>query len=827
MLKIRFMISGNGKFEIKKRLSKGILEVEIKILSDFSGFIPIADLAFTGKPDYSFVGGMFYTKDDEFDLDKKLDLNFPYTSYCKFRVPGIKKYGKFWKSLVYSKMPIVAVQSNNKLFAVEFEPVIKSSKGKEIVPFIAMKSKKGKVSVSFAIFGKFPIMRKKEIWMGFGKRREINYEFSGGEKIKLCFKLTDMNGSWNDFTIAYFRGRIKNEKLNYDSVKKNAGNVKTAFWRAWDDKLGAFAQLPWKNCPGFSLDNLTWGLTSYESVNMNYFRDYFMESGDMDYLYWSHRLEKIFTNPKIVRKPRFGRGIIWKELTGVSGRELLGVTYLYTGYAGYPGGQATIALNLMNYGLKERREELLKLGRSSLEYIVSTQNRDGSWPAAKRQIPEFPVRSSSYEKLKTTGGSAECVRALLLGWKFFGDKKFFYSAMHGLEFLKPSKGNACIGVNVLRDIGKDEIEGLSAVYAVNAFLDSYEMTGKKEFLSSALIWASHMLTWFYMWESEIVKLKGFFHPISQSITPRISPYESVLIVPLCARLFEKTKDVLWKNIALMEYGKISRYIEPDGGLCECYFPDWLDGISSIPMEQTFATAELLNASMAISKLCNISLKIKNKNQPRCIGKKIGYSKNNDFVEAFQNGKSIAKFDFKNFSIYIEKKRAELSLFNPYSKKNMIKESLRSRLAGGFAITNAPSDIYSIISGVKAPEKEIAARLCLYSKQKKIKWGAEIISEFPFRLRFFSESSLHRIEGVVKITRDSGKTRISFEPLEIRTLGCGVVCSQALFPVADSGINVMGEFDRILKLGKKKCFDISCQSNWTHHGIFRQNISMEA
>jgi hypothetical protein len=158
---------------------------------------------------------------------------------------------------------------------------------------------------------------------------------------------------------------------------------------------------------------------------------------------------------------------------------------------------------------------------------------------------------------------------------------------------------------------------------------------------------------------------------------------------------------------------------------------------------------------------------------------------------------------------------------------MLKASLRGSFASGLYVSNASEEIKSVISGMKGHDNQKLMNLCLFSTQKKTRWGSEIISAYPLIIRFFTESALHRIDGVAKINSKSGKIRISFEPLEIRVLGCGLSCSQVIFPVAEKGIKVDEKFDRVLKKGSIAGYDISLQSNWTHHGLFRQNIALEA
>lgn len=815
----------NKEIDIIRKEKNGYCTIRLSFKEDLSGFFPFAHFEFSGEPVYSFVGGMFYTDKKEFDLNEKLNLSFPYTSYYKFRIPPLRRDGKFYKSLIYVKMPVAVFQFGDHYIAVEFQPVAKTSHGKEIVPFVAIESRRGRISVRFAISTEFPIIRKKNIWLGFGKREKISTPFSKGEKISFRFRIVEKKGNWKDYVMEYFRKNAEAVKISNDLVRSNISRVKYALWRAWDEKFGTFAQLPLKNVPGFSLVNFAWGLSSYEAVNMNYFRSYYEITGDDDYIYWSKRLENLFLSGLLFAKPEKGKGMIWHELTKTTDRKIYGIPYLYTGYAGYPGGQATIALNLANYGLDYGKPELLKLAKLTMDYIVSTQNPNGSWPAAIKHRFEPPIRSS-YEKLKTTGGSAECVRALLLGSKIFKDKKYEQSALMGMRFLSPGKGNSCIGANVLRDIGKDEKEGLSSVYVVNAFLDAFEQFGEKDYLEKAKIWAAHMLTWFYMWESVKLKLKGYFHPISLSITPRISPYESILAVTTFIRLYRLTGDELWKRMAVICYKRVSELVEKDGGLCECFFPDWLDGIDTIPMEQTFATAELLKASIEMAKLMKIKLRKMEKHKIREGKKNLNYLIKDGVLEVLSGKKMIMRFDPKNFIISLNGRKIELSIYNPYGKRNRLAYAATGRIKEWLPFFASPEDIKDALWGISHIKGEDSIKFHPYSKIRKTAWGLKIIESNPFTFTFISESKFHKISGIARVEQGR-KAKIVFDPLEIRTLGHGINCRQVLFPVSSGKVMAFFDYDRILRTKGLEAYDISLKANWTHHGLFRQRIAIVA
>lgn len=853
----------NSDYSLKltKRKYKNISTVSVKLnFVKNKNFVKILDISMNDSPLYSFVSGMFYSYGSEFDLNKKPPVRYPYSSYYKFRIPSIEKEGKVYKSLIYSKLPLIILQFKNYYVAVEFNPITKTSYGKELVPLISFECKNGKTEISFAICNDFKMKVKKNIWLGKGSKIRYQMPFEKNETLKLNFKITKKKGFWFEHIEYYFRkNKINNTKISEAEVKETIKNLKTALWRAWDDKFGTFAQLPWKEIPGFALDKYSWGLLSYEAVNMVYFYDYWLVSKDEDYFYWVEKLRELFLNTNISHKPKHGRGKIWYEMTDNDGKKLTGFYYNYTGYAGYPGGQATIALYLLQYFLKRKQnegyadEKILRSAKQSLEYIISTQNKDGSWPSAIEQCKETKLRKKDFILYKTTGGTAECVKALLLGYKILKKKKYLIAAKKGLEFLVPKKesGFSCRGVNILRDIGKDEVEGVSAIYAINAFLDGYNVFKKKKYLDYAIIWSDYMLTWFYWWNSDALKLKGYFHPISESITPRISPYESLLTVNACLRLYRTTKNIFWKKMAMLIYKKVLTLREKDGGMCECYCPGYLEGLYTIPMEQTFATAELLKASMNISKMQKFKLFNKKKEKFTEKGEKIGYKIGKN-LSIFNRDKELLRFDFKNFKMpqmgdMLNNIGIDLSFYDPFSEYNLTKSKIKNKFKTRWRkVILSFSDYKSLFKGMEAPQKIKVIKFKPFSKQKKTFYDIQVLNKYPLTFKIVSETKLYRVESILKIILKNKKLYLFYDPLTIKTLKNNLYCRQVLFVLGLSSAKIQknkreivikskkrkirikgNSFDTFLQDENKIAFDLSLKTNWTHHGIYKDKILLTA
>lgn len=818
-----------------------VVRRKVKLDAGFEGAVKVAEFSFPGEPTYTFVSGMFYTDKKVFDAcSERINLNFPYTTYYKFRIPDIKLDGETYRSAVYCKLPLVAVQFEDYHVLVRFPPFVKIS-GTEVPLFLSLRSDGSEVKLSFALCNDFEIKTKRSVWLGFGRKERIRVPVKRNAEIKLAFEIVRRRGEWLRSISDAFENPTHRPALlplpprvsvPRKKIRSILLHIKTAFYRAWNERFGTFAQLPWKRAPGFALDNYHFSLLTYEAVRLNYFYDCWKISGDTDYLRWAKRLRELFLDPRLMLKPKRGRGIIWYELTNCNDKRIFGYFYLSAGYAGYPGGQATIALNLLRYSSRTGDAELKRLARLSLEYLVSTQNRDGSWPAGIKQTREIKLRFGRYESRVTTGGTAECARALLLGYKIFGRKKYLRAALKALNYLRPSRGSI-LAYNTLRDIGMDEVEGISSIYAVHAFLDAYEQLKDEKFLECAKAWACYFLTWFYWWRAGNLNMRGLFHPISYSITPRVSPYESLLSVNLCLRLYKVTKRAFWKRLALFTYKRVLEFLERDHGLCECYFPDYLRGFATIPMEQTFATAELLNATLAVAKLLRFdfdSLRPRERESPS-EGEKLSYTLSPYCLAVFRRNEPLLTFNYRDFRFERVNNKVEwmeISFHNPYSLANRMRTALKNALKP-LPLLLAPLDIKSLMLGIRGPAEEKGIKLSPYSAVKKRFASVKILSEHPLTLRVVSRSSLHEIDSTISFRYRGKKLSILFDPIVIRVLSSGVRCRQVLFPVVKvrrgSDVKILGNFDRVLREKNLVACDISLKTNWTDYGIYRDRVEI--
>jgi hypothetical protein len=580
---------------------------------------------------YSFIGGMWYSK-DKFSFEQNISLPYPFKTYYTIKIPDVIYDDKICRSLIYVKTPVLIIQFEDKCISIEFDPII-NIKDEEVYPFICLDEDDENYIVSFYLFSSFDLKKKENAWLGFGKKENISIKLDLNEKFKFSVK-TSVFKSWEDVLLEKFKN------IDYKDVSlKNVDQIflksnKTLF-RSYDNLTGSFLQLPWRKTPGFTFVNSSYSLLSYEAVRLDYFTKWYEITKDIQFKIWSEKLRDLFINPNLYTKPRkLGQGIIWYNMTNLTKKGLMGYFYMNTGYSGYPGGQATISYHLLQYLNQVNDKEIKTQVEKSLEYIMTTQHENGSWPMAIKQEGFLKLRPEKLSNYITSGGTGEAARALIHGYKLFNNEKMKEAAIKALSFLE-DKYPICY--NGLRDIGIMEAEAFSAVSIINAFLDGYDLTKNKEYLSSALTYSFYTLSWFYLYDSKKLKTSFNFHPISYSITPRLSPYETVWVISTLKRLSKYVKDDIWNSISKNCFNNVLQFITSNNGLCEGVFQDYLKEFKYLPMEQTFATTELMNASLHYSNVKKLK-KIDDK-KPVYLDKYLKFKKEKDEL-LLTNGKDI-------------------------------------------------------------------------------------------------------------------------------------------------------------------------------------------
>ena len=781
---------------------------------------------------YSFIGGMWYSK-EKFSLENDISLPYPFSTYYTTEILDKYHEDNLCRSLIYVKMPLMVLQFKDECIAIEFDPVIKL-KNKEIFPFISLYEDDNNYIVSFYLFNSFYIKEKNQAWLGFGKKRKIDLDLESGITFNFSVR-TKKFENWKDAVKSFIIKKIPNtiEIKNPKNVFKQG---KQALWRSYDNLTGSFLQLPWRKSTDFTFVNSSYTLLSYEAVRLHYFSKWYKQINDKQFLDWKNKIRDHFINPKLfIEKPKDGEGIIWYNMTNLTRHGLQGFFYMDCGYAGYPGGQATIAFHILKYLRDVDDEKIEHLVKKSLKYILSTQKKNGAWPMAIRQEGLVRLRPENLQLYETHGGTGECIRALLLGYKKFNNKKMKKAALDALTYLE-TVNPVCY--NGLRDIGIQEPEAFSAVSIIDAFLDAYEIINDKKYLDYALIYAYYTLTWFYLYNTENLSLEFNFHPISYSITPRLSPYENLLIVSTYLRLNTLTSNKLWIKLAKKSYSEGIKWITKNGGLCEGIFPFYLSYLKRLPMEQTFATVELMNAasqfiSMEKNDIENIDRSSKNK---------LEIKQKEELLNIVYNSKVMLSFDFKKFKIVFIKGvelndyGISLSFYDPYSLKNKlvrkVKKYLRGRV-GKFIL--GISDAKYFLKGVYRDKTSDTIRIRPFEIHKKKAMDVQIEGALAHG---YCETDIHRIEFTITSKKRGEKLHIFFDPLIIKVLDHDLSCKQVFFPIVGkklekkgynqldfNGFIMKGDFKNVVSTDEFTAVDQTLSTNWTHGGMYKGNFEI--
>ncbi len=776
---------------------------------------------------YAFAGGMWYTGDG-FSFEQKISLPYPFSTYYTTKILDKKCGDAICRSLYYVKMPLVVLQFKDECICIEFDPVITIGKT-ETIPFISLSENEDNYIISFYLFNEFYIKEKEHAWLGIGRKKKTVLELKTDDEFKFSVKIKKYK-EWTEAIRSFAIDRVS-DKVEVRDAENVFKKGKQALFRSYDHLIGSFLQLPWRNSPGFTFVNSSYSLLSYEAVRLHYFTKWYEETGDKQFLAWSVQLRNLFTNPKLyTTKLRRGKGTVWYNMTNLTRDGLEGYFYMDCGYGGYPGGQGTIAFHLLQYLRYNNDKEIEDFTKKSLDYIITTQNANGSWPMATRHEGLIGLRPEKLNLYETHGGTAECIRALLAGYNQFKNKQMKNAALKGLHYLE---NRYPICYNGLRDIGIREPEAFSAVSIVDAYLDAYELTKDKKHLNNALMYAYYTLTWIYFYDAKNLKLKYGFHPISYSITPRLSPYESVWLVSTYLRLYNFTRDKLWKQMAKAIYTETTRWITNNGGLCEGIFPRFLDKLQPLPMEQTFATVELLRASSHFFT----QNKKKEHKTIELRDKKIEFRKEKDIVVILYDKKEMIRFDVRQCKVifirgaYLNKHGISFSFFDSYSLRNRIKMIIKKYIRGRYGkFVLGVSEAKYVLNGVHGPKKTNAVKIDPFEKHNK---KNIYVSVNKNSAAGYCKTVLHKIEFTITATKKDKKLYVSFEPLSIKVLDHDVSSKQILFPIIGSklkkkskrelyfeGFTVTGDFNKVITTNELTAVDQTLVTNWTHGGVYK-------
>ena len=768
----------------------------------------LAEQEIDSEPDYWFIGGLRYGKGD-FSPEPQADIEYPYTTYYTTRIHRFTHEGTVFVPLSEINLPLIVLEYGEKCLAADIEPVLENKEGENIHHFIGFDEKNQKLKIIRP--EKFRKSSKEAEWLGTGTEETIeNPEF--GKDYELEFREFE---KWQA-AVEKFLEKTGEQDLeireNLDEIFQDAENW---LYRSWDEELGTFLQLPWREGPGFALDEYSYSLLANEAVRLNYFDQ--MSGGksseDQEFRKWVERLKDLFKNEELyMEDPKHGQGLVWYNTATYNGEKLTGEFYLGTGHYGYPGGQSTKSLHLLKYliNTEEKDRELEELVEKNLKYILSTQKDDGHWPAALKNEMELPFKKNEYYGQTSEGATGESVRALIQAHKFFGDEKYREAAIKGLEALETQQP---ICKNGLRDIGTDEVEAFSAFSIINAFIDAYEHTGDEKYLEQVENYSLYLSTWLAWFSVDSRDIRGVCHPISETITMRISPYETVITAKTFLRVSNTLEGGEWDDLADLVFKRALESINDTGGMSEGIFYDFEDGLKNLETEQTFATTELL---YTLEKFSDRELSRKNKvkqnseevSEPEIVtdGSKIEFP---DIDSEFD----LEKFGFTR--VKGEDKDQGLVFRGPYSRKSRLKSRLSSGLRRSKFLM-APKDLSYIWTGIKPKDLSLEEK-----KFSEVDKEIELNEEGDV-IEFEVSTGIYNISGTVKSGGDDGSVEVDFS---MKSDTHDVLCEKVLLESEASG----PEDGYLFKLeNSEKCdrgFDLSRKANWTHAGIYQGTLKL--
>lgn len=780
---------------------------------------------------YAFLGGMWYSKDQFSFFNKNISIPYPFSTYYTTKILDKTIEDVPCKSAIYVKMPVFVIQFSNTCYLITFDPYIHLH-DLEIFPFIQLKESKKTYDISFYLSTSYPIKQKDHAWLGRGKKTSRYHPLKKGDCFCFSTKTTEYD-SWEEGILSTLQSNLVSKNNNpLDKPPKEVFfKAKRALFRSYDHVRGTFLQLPWRDSLGFTFVNSSYSLVSYEAVRLDYFSHWYQQTKEIDYARWMEKIKELFINPAIHTTPKKqGKGLIWYNMTTLTKNGLAGYFYMDTGYAGYPGGQATIDLHLLNYLKRYPDKELEQLVHQSLLYIQSTQREDGSWPMAIKQEGLLRFRPEKLDLFTTHGGTAEATRALLRGSTYFNDEQMKIAAKKGLTFLVDTNP---ICYNGLRDIGIMEPEAFSAVSIIDMFLDAYELTSEDAYLHHAKTYAIYTLPWIYQWGTTYLPFMFNFHPISSSITPRLSPYESAWIISTYHRLAKHTQESFWDTLNKELYRHLTSYISSTGGLSEGVFPEGFTGVKPLPMEQTFATIELMKSSetMMNEPLSNFTDEME---QGISLDSSFHLKIDQSILSLSNDNLVLFRFDAPKatitqllpgslndigitFSFFMKK--------SPFDLKRKIKQYLRGNY-GKFLI--GANDARYALTGVKAPKPFTDIYLDLI-KNHVVK--SSIILRSKRKASIIIHTSFHLIQLMLDFSTKNGDLLIDLD-VQVTVQAHDLSYKQlVLFPVIGAkpkhvsdklidfgSFSLSGDLSKSIQKELFTAIDQTLESNWTHGGF---------
>ncbi|MDY6778219.1 MAG: hypothetical protein SVU32_06110 [Candidatus Nanohaloarchaea archaeon] len=738
-------------------------------------------------------------------LETEAVIEYPYTTYYRRKIMPVEYDGTVYRPLAELRLPLLVLQYRDRCDVFHLDPIIETEDA-TAYPFIGFNRERERFEVILP--RTYRRKRKQSEWLGIGATERVQNPVV--REYEPDHRVVD---DWQDAVTSFYDQRLEERELSEEKLREIFQDARQALFRGWDEDLGTFLQLPWRDRPGFALDAYSYSLMANEAVRLDYFRQLYERTGEKQFAKWADRLEDLFKDESLYMKDlEHGEGLVWYNTATYDGNSLQGRFYLETGYYGYPGGQATIALHLLRALERSNDPDLEERVRESLEYILSTQQEDGRWPTTLRQEWELPFKRTRVDVRESEGATAECCRALMAAYERFEEEKFLESAFEGLETLADETP---ICYNGLRDIGTNETEAFSAFAVIHAFLDAYEIQGEERYLDQAETYAAYLSTWNYWYTDDRIDLRGINHPIAETITMRASPFETVLAARAFRRLAEATGAGLWERLYRLALDRGMDLVNRSGGLSEGRFFSYEEGFLPLETEQTFATAELLYTVSNELSFDDKRSAADEQGDDASIEQRDGAIVLPELETVFDP----ASMTFRQ--LFGQESEARLEFAGPHTWRSRTGSRITGLLRGHDLLLGL-SDLSYLWEGIRPEESRYTYRgVESFTNQPRIDVG-ETAS-------FTVDTGVYTIEGEISGSEAEKRLEIALSIVtERHDLRCdGVRFSMPGFTQESDQLrrgDVVARMEQAIPVSKG--FDLSLSTNWTHGGIFEGEIVLE-
>lgn len=565
---------------------------------------PLFEVRFHLRPSFAFIGGMFYARGPRFSLTQEERLPFPFSTYYKFKVPPIEQDGKVYCASLYSKMPLMGLQTDSLALAIAFPPFVKMHRG-EMPTFLAFSSEKGTVTFSLAVVEGFPVTEKADGWWGLRGRNlwaSSTLEEGDGGELELQFFVGPHFSQCQEAFIATHHERLKGlEPLEPETVKRGLFKALPFYNRIYDQVNKTYLHFPFKDRAGFDSTAFKYSSIGDEVGKLLLFHKVGACLKDQEFREREKELRgQLLQGSRFVKRED---GVVWHSTTCHDGKGLRAFTHHGTGFVGFPTGMSTIALNLLEYSQLTEDREMLDLALSTLRWIRAQQRADGAWPAT---VEVFEDRLKGLKKPKvhddkpSVAATAESVRALLAAYRCTGEEALLPEAARGLAFIN-TEASLFNARGYLRDLDPEENDGLSAQSCIHANLDYCHVTGDSSSLKWARLWADYALQFFYWWNFKGLDPFLAFDGLCHTLCPRIDSWGCLLMGMAFHRLGQISQEDIYTTVAQRCFRIIERLQEADGGLCESWFLGLEGKMESIHAEASLIADAFVNLALCLLK----------------------------------------------------------------------------------------------------------------------------------------------------------------------------------------------------------------------------------